>query len=417
VTASIWAEAAQGNPRFPGVAASSYRAYSGRVSQAPTTAVLRAREQLTELAHSGRDWLGFATAATEILARQIEFDASCWHAVDPGTILFTGSLNQNVACSGTWLAEHEYVIDDVNQWWLLARSGRIAGSTGIATHGDLSRSARHRSHESYGIGDELRGSFVLDGTYWGTVGLLRHERKPWFSEQDVKLLASLCTVFAEGFRRALLATPIELPAPVDDVPGVVVFGSDGAAESVSRAAEHWIDQILEHPAPPSPAECRQVQLIAARARTLADGEDPLGLAARARVRTRTGRWLLLYGTRLAGGEQGRTAVIIQPALRNEIVPIIALAYGLTARERDVSRLCIQGLPTKAMATVLGMSQYTVQDHLKAIFDKTGARSRGELVGQVFLEHYVPRWEPLGEVPSGWIGFDTRALGPDEADGQ
>ena len=63
------------------------------------------------------------------------------------------------------------MIEDVNKWWFLARSGRLAGATSLATHGDLSRSARHRSHEAYGIGDELRGSFVGDGAYWGAAGL------------------------------------------------------------------------------------------------------------------------------------------------------------------------------------------------------------------------------------------------------
>ena len=58
----------------------------------------------------------------------------------------------------------------------------------------------------------------------------------------------------------------------------------------------------------------------------------------------------------------------------------------------MARLCLQGRSTKAMAAALAVSPYTVQDHLKAIFRKTGVRTRGELVGQVFLEHYVPRWE-------------------------
>jgi DNA-binding NarL/FixJ family response regulator len=113
----------------------------------------------------------------------------------------------------------------------------------------------------------------------------------------------------------------------------------------------------------------------------------------------------MYGTRLAGGQDGRTAVIIQPAPHLEILPILELAYGLTARERQVSQLCLRGLATKEIAETLRVSQYTVQDHLKAIFDKTGARSRGELVGRIFLEHYVPRWEALSRTSRGWDGFD------------
>jgi len=368
--------------------------------------VQRVSEQLVKAAQKGDDWVSFVDSAHAVIRQHVDFDRCCWHSVDPGTVLFTGSLHQNVGCSGTWLAEHEYVIEDVNKWWFLAQSGRLAGANSIATHGDLSRSARHRSHAAYGIGDELRASFVLDGTYWGAVGLLRNSGEPFFSAEDVTLLAALSPILAEGFRRALLAAPVRQAAQQDDVPGVVVFDASGAPESISPAAEHWIAQIAESPPPATAAESFLVQQVAGRARSLPEGQDPLGLAARSRVRTVTGRWLLMYGTRLAGGDEGRTAVIIQPAPHVEILPIIELAYGLTARERQISQLCLRGLATKEIADQLRVSQYTVQDHLKAIFDKTGARSRGELVGRIFLEHYVPRWEPLSMASGDWHGFET-----------
>lgn len=99
--------------------------------------------------------------------------------------------------------------------------------------------------------------------------------------------------------------------------------------------------------------------------------------------------------------------MIQPAAASEVAPLVALAYGLSTRECAVTRLCIEGRSTKEMAAQLRMSTYTVQDHLKSIFAKTGVRSRGELVGQVFLQHRVPRWEELGQPPPGWHGYAER----------
>lgn len=371
--------------------------------------VRRTRAQIVRLARSGLDWVTFSTEASDALSRVVPFDRSCWHTVDPGTVLFTGSLNQNVGCSGSWLAEHEYAVEDVNKWWFLARSGRRAGASSLATHGDLSRSARHRSHEAVGIEDELRASFLVDGTYWGAAGFLRDVGQPWFTEDDVRFLVSLSQPLAEGFRRALLIASIPTDEPSQDGPGVVVFDDDGRAESISPAAERWIDQLVEVPPPSDPSESKTVQVVAARARALAAGQDPLALAARCRAQTRSGSWLLLYGTRLSGGVEGRTAVIIQPAASSDVAPLVALAYGLSDRECQVARLCMQGRSTKQMAQSLGVSPYTVQDHLKSIFAKTGVRSRGELVGQVFLEHYVPRWEDLADSPPGWF-----AKGPSSA---
>lgn len=374
----------------------------------------RTRDRIVRLAGAGLDWVTFSVEATEELRRAIPFDRSCWHMVDPGTVLFTGSLNQNVGCSGAWLAEYEYVVEDVNKWWFLARSGRRAGATSLATHGDLSRSARHRSHEAYGIGDELRSSFVVDGAYWGAAGFLRDSDRPWFTEDDVRFLASLSEPIAAAFRRALLTPWVTTEEPYDDGPGVVVFDEHGEVESISPAAERWIGQFIEVPPPSVPADSKMLQVVAARARALRPRQDPLELAARSRVQTRSGRWLLLYGTRLSGGADGRTVVIIQPAAAHEVAPLVALAYGLSERECQITRLCMKGLSTYQMAQTLGMSPYTVQDHLKSIFSKTGARSRGELVGRIFLEHYVPRWEELPDAPPGWLAKTTPTLHAIEA---
>ena len=369
-----------------------------------TYRVRRLGEQVRGLAQDRLDWVDFATAVDEALRPVVGFERSCWHSIDPGTVLFTGSLNRNVGCSGSWLAEHEFVIDDVNKWSFLAHSGRLAGALSLATHGDLSRSARHRSHVGYGIGDELRAAFVVDGSYWGAVGLLRDQDRPWFTEDDVRVLAGLSEVIARGARRSIVNVVVEDLVPTTEGPGVVVFDADGQPESITPAAEHWISCMREFPPPPTPAQSRQVQAVAARARAGAAGGDPLQLAARSRVQTTSGSWLQLYGSAMCGGPAGRVAVIIQPAQASEVAPLVALAYGLSDRECAVTHLCIEGRSTMEMADRLRLSAYTVQDHLKSIFDKTGVRSRGELVGQVFLQHYLPRWDDLTNPPAGWHGY-------------
>jgi hypothetical protein len=306
----------------------------------------RVQEDIAELSRGRPDWVTFAAEASDIVGKAVPFDGCCWHTVDPGTVLFTGSVNRNVGCSGSWLAEHEYVIDDVNKWWFLARSGRRAGATSLATHGDLSRSARHRSQAGHGFGDELRGSFVAGDRYWGAAGFLRDRDRPWFTEDDVRFLASLSETIAEGLRSALIADVGTSEVFVaSDGPGVVVFDECGRPEFISPAAEHWIAQLVEVPPPPAPAESKMVQAIATRARCLASGDDPLQLAARSRVRTRTGAWLLLYGTPLAGGDDRRTAVIIQPATPNEVAPLVALPTDSpNVRAKSSSCACKAGRP-------------------------------------------------------------------------
>lgn len=282
----------------------------------------RTRREITDLARSGLDWVTFATQTGDVLGRVIPFEKTCWHPVDPGTLLFTGSLTQNIVCVGSFLAEHEYVLDDVNKHAFLARSGYRAGSLSHATHGDLSLSARFRAAADMGegFGDELRGSFVVDGTYWGAASLIREQGRPWFDDEDVRFLASLSSPIAEGFRRAILISSVLGQDGSDDAPGVVVFDEQGNIESISPGAERWMEEIVEVPPAKSPDESHVLQVVAARARYVGHGTDGPDLPARMRAHTGSGRWLIFEGTRLSGRVGGRTAVIIRPRLRMSSPP-------------------------------------------------------------------------------------------------
>jgi DNA-binding CsgD family transcriptional regulator len=48
------------------------------------------------------------------------------------------------------------------------------------------------------------------------------------------------------------------------------------------------------------------------------------------------------------------------------------------------------MSTRDIGRRLSVSPYTVQDHLKSIFEKVGVGTRGELVARLFFEHHAPR---------------------------
>ena len=110
----------------------------------------------------------------------------------------------------------------------------------------------------------------------------------------------------------------------------------------------------------------------------------------ATVRGASGRWLVLHASHLTSASSTQVAVIIEPAGPAELEPVIATGYGLTAREAQAMTLVLRGLPTKTIAKKLRVTMNTANDHIKAIFAKTGVSSRGELMATVFRDQSAPR---------------------------
>jgi DNA-binding NarL/FixJ family response regulator len=356
----------------------------------------RTRRDLARLATSGLDWITLSQRTEETIRRAVPFGPSCWHTLDPATLLFTGGVARDLGDEPR-LPYHEYAIPDASKWAFLARSRRNVASLTRATRGHEESSPRYRELlKPRGVRREMRGSLVSDGAAWGAFGMFRTGAAEDFDEDEEAFLQSVVPLLADGFRRALLLTAA-LPSEAPDGPGIVVFDEHEDVESVSEAGSRWLAELSE-----SGCDHLAIRAVAVRARR-AGNEGATERSARARAYTRSGRWLTLHGTRLQTPAGERIAVVIEPSRPHEIAPIILHAYGLSDREREVAQLCLQGWSTAAIANRLHLSPYTVQDYLKSIFSKAGVRSRRDLVAKIFNEHYWPNMRPVEGIPDDWDG--------------
>jgi DNA-binding CsgD family transcriptional regulator len=356
---------------------------------AAATSPERVREDLVRLVHRGADVRDFSLGAARILARVVPFDGVCVLTMDPATVLPTGAVLENGPPTDAYprLSENEFRGEDFIAFRSLAKSERHAATLSQATGGDLDRSERHRDIMGpNGFGDELRAALVDGQATWGALVLMRGSDREPFSPADAALVEAVTAQLAEGLRRALLLDP-DAPPPPDgeDAAGVIVLAADGSTAFADEVAAAWIDELGGHGSVPP-----VVRAVATQARTMAAGSRHNGRFARARVRAASGRWLIVRASALADEPGAQVAVMIEPARPHELAPLVADAYCLTAREREVTQLVARGQPTEAIAARLHLSSWTVQDHLKAIFEKVGVATRGELVARVFFRQQEPQ---------------------------
>ena len=106
-----------------------------------------------------------------------------------------------------------------------------------------------------------------------------------------------------------------------------------------------------------------------------------GAGTHAIVQSVDRRWVMIEAAKLEGHDGGQIAVTLRAATATETFDLLCRAYALSQRERQVVAALVAGLDTRAITQRLFISRYTVQDHLKSVFTKTGVRSRRELLAR------------------------------------
>lgn len=179
-----------------------------------------------------------------------------------------------------------------------------------------------------------------------------------------------------------------------------MLDEDFCVVSTTPAAARWLADLGDWPGRDEPPQA--IRAVAARLREQErGGELSPERPPRSRAQTRSGAWLVLHAARLSGSQSdGQIAVILEPAAAADVAPLILQAHGLTNREAQVAQLVLRGQSTSEIVDSLAISALTVQQHLKAIFDKVGVRSRRELAAQLFAQRGLPRAATGGRTVDG-----------------
>lgn len=328
-----------------------------------------------------------------LIGAAVPFDIACWGLLDPVTALPTTNFSTMAGfdqIDRVW--EYELTVPDVMTLTELLGRRPAVGVLSEATAGDLRASPRYRHilGPALGVTDELRAALVVDGVGWGYLALLRATGAR-FGAAEAAGIARLAPLMAAALRDAALARSIRDDAQPPAV-GIAIVDADGRLESATATGRELLDLIPSPPGLPLPG------VVAALAMRAHRGLPRRGGAAtRALVPARDGSWLHLEAEPLSGappsGGSGRAVVTIRVAGRGLMSPVAMRAHGLTARESEVTACVLRGESTRQIAARLHLSAWTVQDHLKSVFDKTGVRSRRELSHRLFeppARQTVPR---------------------------
>jgi DNA-binding CsgD family transcriptional regulator len=255
-----------------------------------------------------------------------------------------------------------------------------------------------RASEELGTGIHL--TLSAEHAIWGAWILMREKKASPFSDRDTMLLAAVAPHLAKGLKLGRLIEAARFQEalsemcepPEEERPAVVVLDARCRPTLMSASAAALLDDIrdvgFDPEALPTAVTGARSYLLTTTA--LAPETASAGRSVRLRTRGRSGRWYWVRALLTEPDPAGESAtmIIVEPVRRNEMAPILSRLYGLTPREREILWRAAIGESTHRISRALGISAYTVQDHLDHACRKVGVRGRRALVAKIFLDGYL-----------------------------
>ncbi len=352
-----------------------------------TTTPRALTDRVREAVGAGAGLAAVAHGVCSAVARCVPYVFACFATTDPATGLITWVWKtRSLGIGDEEFAAAEYGPPDVNSFAEIARRRPPVGVLSLDTGGHPDTCRRHRDflHPRFGFTDELRTVFLSRAASWGALALYRGPGDPPFTTGDADQLSAVSEIVAQTIQQSLFrldAGPRAARAAVPlaagtDGPAVVVVDPADQVTQRTPAAQAAVDELggWDHRSLPS-----TVLAVVVATRTHGGHTDT-------RAQGLSGRWLSVRAASLVGPDgSGDIVVTIEATPPLALSRLALTAHGLTAREEDVALLVLQGADTRAIATALHLSPYTVQDHLKTVFTKLGVTSRREMTARLVVD--------------------------------
>jgi DNA-binding CsgD family transcriptional regulator len=335
------------------------------------------RRQIEQACGGTDDERELRVAVLAELRRSVPFDAHVWLLTDPASC-----VGWSPVAEAPDLAD---LPDLILAKYLTAPGRWTTLPAGVTTtlaelgDGDLSRSPLARFVRSrYAITDIASVALHDHAGCWGFLDLWRRDAP--FDAAERAALAATATIVTPALRRALLSTfESSGTAPVDG-PAVLLLGEDLRPVAQTVASTRYLEALL----PPGPQRAvvpAAALNVAAQLRAVEAGVDDHAPEARIYVPDRS--WMTIRAGRIddPSGSGPTITVTLEPARPVERSKMYGAVAGLSRREATVLDAVAAGHDTRRTAQRLGISEHTVQDHLKAVFAKTGADSRRQLIAR------------------------------------
>lgn len=318
-------------------------------------------------------------AVLDQIRSDIPFDFYAWLLTDPETTVGSAPLAEAPSLGELPNLVRLKYLTPINRWTALSTNS--AATLLGATEGDRSRSRIWRELlVDYGVDDVL--SIVFRDQYgcWGFLDLWRLHGS--FSTVECALLNGVAPILTTAIRASLAPTFASGAGASDqtDGPAVLLLSDELQLLTQTSQTETFLRALLPTSADRSPVPAAAYNVAA---QLLAHEQGVDAHLPWARVHVRDGTWVTLRAARmdLNSSTTASIAVSIEWTSPAHRTALYCRVTGLSDKESELLHHLVAGSDTRELAQRLFVSQHTVQDHLKSIFDKTGVNSRRTLTAR------------------------------------